>query len=105
MFRKILGATAAGLAGGAGYGYYWAKKNIGDDGLERLIKFEKTIVPIAIQYKWLEAKCEKLPKALPSIFPPVSEQEEAARFAVLHEKFKQPVFDVFMELGGFYFKS
>ena len=105
MLRKVFGASAVGLAGGAGYGYYWAKKNIGEDGLERLVKFEKTIVPIAIQYKWLEAKCEKFPKAFPSIFPAVSEEEETARFAVLHEKFKQPVFDLFMELGGFYFKA
>lgn len=39
------------------------------------------------------------------LFPPVSDEEELAQFAVLHDKWKQPLYDKFMELGGFYYKS
>ena len=92
--RKVLLGTTVGVAGGGGYGYYWCKKNLGEDQLDRLVTFEKKIIPIAIHYKWLEAKCEKLPKRFPFLFPPVSEEEEAARFAVLHEKYKEPVYNL-----------
>lgn len=30
----------------------------------------------------VQAKCEKLPKILPSLFPPVTDEEETARFQV-----------------------
>jgi hypothetical protein len=104
-FRKVLGATAAANVVGGGYAYYWAKKNMGEDALDRIIKYDKVAVPMIVQYKWLEAKCEKLPTILPWLFPPVSLKEEQKQFEVLHRKFAQPLFDVFMELGGFYYKS
>eukprot|EP00967_Tisochrysis_lutea_P101795 scaffold152935_cov34-Tisochrysis_lutea.AAC.3 len=78
---------------------------MGEDALARILKFDKVAVPAIIEYKWVEAKCEKLPRILPMIFPPVSDEEELAQFLVLHKKWAQPIFDVFMELGGFYYKS
>jgi hypothetical protein len=73
--------------------------------VERIIIYDKVCVPMIVDYKWQEAKCEKLPKLLPSLFPPVSEEEQDRRFEVLHKKHAKPIFDVFMELGGFYYKS
>lgn len=104
-FRKVLGGLAAANVVGGGYGYYWAKKNMGDDALERIIKYDKVAVPAIIEYKWLEAKCEKLPKIMPWFFPPVSIEEEQRQFEVLHRKWARPMFDCFMDLGGFYYKS
>jgi hypothetical protein len=78
---------------------------MGEDALARIVKFDKVALPAIMEYKWVEAKCEKLPRILPQLFPPVSEEEELAQFMVLHEKWARPIFDVFMELGGFYYKS
>ena len=53
-------------------------------------------IPAIVQYKWVEARCGKLSRLAPLLFPPVSEEEETARFAVLHERWAQPLFDIFM---------
>ena len=53
-----------------------------------------------VEYKALEFKCEVLPTLLPRLFPSVSEEEEAALFVPLHEKWKVPVVEKFFELGG-----
>lgn len=42
---------------------------------------------------------------MPFIFPPLSEEEETRRFEALHHKYAKPLYDVFMKLGGFYYKS
>ena len=78
---------------------------MGDDAVARLISYDVVALPAIIEYKWVEAKCEKLPKVAPVLFPPVSDEEERKQFEVLHEKWKRPLFDKFMELGGFYYKS
>jgi|TARA_B110000196_G_scaffold293523_1_gene281900 hypothetical protein len=57
-------------------------------------------LPAIIDYKVTEACCEKLPKLLPLLFPEVPEAEQLRQYAVLHQKHKQPLFDIFMELGG-----
>ena len=67
-FRKLLGGVVCAQIGGAGYGYYWATTNLGEDAVERIMRYDKVVMPMILQYKWLEAKCEKLPKILPSIF-------------------------------------
>lgn len=61
-------------------GYVWARQTIGEDGLDRIVHFDKVAIPIVLDYKWEEAKCEKLPKILPSIFRPVPEEEQNRRF-------------------------
>ena len=61
-------------------------------------------MPWIVEYKWEEARGETLPDVLPSLFPPVSEEEYNGRFQKLHEKWAQPLYDNFMELGGFYYK-
>ena len=73
--------------------------------MERIVIYDKVAIPMIIDYKWEEAKCEKLPKLLPSFFPTVSQEEQDRRFELLHNKHAKPIFDVFMELGGFYYKS
>ena len=57
-------------------------------------------LPAIIDYKVTEARCEKLPKLLPQLFSEVPEAEQLRRYAVLHQKHKQSLFDIFMELGG-----
>ena len=57
-------------------------------------------LPAIIDYKVTEARCEKLPKLLPQLFSEVPEAEQLRRYALLHEKHKQSLFDIFMELGG-----
>uniref|UniRef100_A0A7S0IPC0 ABC1 atypical kinase-like domain-containing protein n=1 Tax=Calcidiscus leptoporus TaxID=127549 RepID=A0A7S0IPC0_9EUKA len=105
MLRRAAGVAAAGGAAAAAYGYAWAKREMGDDALQRILKFDKVALPAILEYKWEEAKCEKLPKVLPALFPPVSDEEERARFEALHRKWAKPIFDIYMELGGFYYKS
>ena len=78
---------------------------MGHDALSRLISYDVVAVPAILEYKLLEARCEKLPKLVPSLFPPVSDEEEMQRFQVLHRKWAKPLFDKFMELGGFYYKN
>ncbi|GMH86255.1 hypothetical protein TrVE_jg9112 [Triparma verrucosa] len=105
MLRNIAKVTSGGAVAATVGGYFYVREAMGEDALQRMIKFERVGVPATIDYKWEEAKCEKLPKVLPSIFPPVSEEEETRRFEVLHQKWAKPLFDVYMELGGFYYKS
>ena len=57
-------------------------------------------LPAILDYKLTEARCEKLPKLLPQLFSEVPEAEQLRRYAVLHQKHKQSLFDIFMELGG-----
>ena len=84
-------------------------------------QFDKVALPAIIDYKVTEARCEKLPKLLPQLFSEVPEvdrryanpnrnpnpnpnqvpeAEQLRRYAVLHQKYKQPLFDIFMQLGG-----
>jgi aarF domain-containing kinase len=83
----------------------WANDNLGSDALDRIVQFDKVALPAIIDYKVTEARCEKLPKLLPQLFSEVPEDEQLRRYALLHEKHKQSLFDIFMELGGFYYKS
>ena len=105
MLRRVLGVTTAGGTAACAYAYYEAKRRMGADAVERIIAYDLVVVPAIIEYKWLEAKCEKLPKFVPWLFPPVTDEEERAQFEVLHRKWARPVFDIFMQLGGFYYKS
>lgn len=105
MLRRALGLTTAGGTAACAYAYYEAKQRMGADAVARIVSYDIVAVPAIVEYKWLEAKCEKLPKVLPSLFPPVSDEEERAQFQVLHRKWAKPLFDKFMELGGFYYKS
>ena len=68
-------------------------------------QFDKVAIPATISYKFEEARCDKLPKLLPSLFPPVPPEEEKKRFEALHHKYAKPLFDVYMSLGGFYYKN
>lgn len=57
---------------------------MGDDALARLIKYDRVALPAILEYKWEEARCEKLPELLPSVFPPVSEEEVRVHCAPSH---------------------
>ena len=63
-------------------------------------QFDKVALPAIIDYKFTEVRCEKLPRLLPSLFSEVPEPEQLRRYDVLHQKWKQSLFDLFMELGG-----
>ena len=105
MLRRLGGAaTGLGVAGGL-VAYFEARRRMGEDALQRLISYDTVALPAILEYKWEEAKCEKLPKVLPAFFPPVTDDEERRRFEVLHERWKLPLYNKFMELGGFYYKS
>jgi hypothetical protein len=96
--RRLLAGAATVGVGGSAYGYYWATTNMGDDAVKRLRTYCGVIVPFVVQYKWMEAKCEKLPKLVPWLFPPMSEEQETKEFNKLHEKWAPPIFDLFMEV-------
>ena len=102
---KVLAGTAIGGTVTVGAAHYSLTSWLGDDAVDRLIRYQRTIVPMVMAYKWEEAKCEKLPEALPWLFSKVSEEEYQRRFNVLHKKWAKPIFDCFMDLGGFYYKS
>ncbi len=107
MFKKIIIGTGAATVVGNVAGYIWARQKFGEDGVERIIEYDKLAVPCAIEYKLLEAKCEKFPNMpiLSMFFPKVSIEEEQKQFEVLHRKYVKPMYDLHMKLGGFYYKS
>ena len=73
---------------------------LGEDALNRIWVYDQVALPAILEYKWCEARSEKLPKMLPLLFAEVSEEELTSRYEALHHKWKQPLYDVFMELGG-----
>ena len=129
MFAKVLGGGVAAVGLGTAYAYHWyckspyppfhtlfplfmhctvlarATENMGSDAVERMMRFSKVAVPLIVEYKWLEAKLEKLPGKFPDIFPALPDEEQTRQFQVLHDKWAPPAFDCFMELGGFYYKN
>ena len=102
--RAALAVTGGGVAAGA-FGYHWATTNLGSDGVDRIITYDRVALPAILEYKWAEARLEKLPRMLPMIFSEVPVDEQLRQYEVLHKKWAKPLFDVFMELGGFYYKS
>ena len=95
-----MGGVAAGIAGHAKI-----KEELGEEALDRIASFYAVSVPMIIEYKILEAKCEILPQYVPSIFPQVSLEEERKLFDPLHHKWSPLIVAKFMELGGFYYKN
>jgi hypothetical protein len=105
MLRTALKTTAGGaVAAGLG-GYAWARSTMGADAVDRIIEFDSMAVPAIVEYKYWEARCDKLPKSLPSLFPPVPAAEEDAHYDALHKKYAPQLVNVYMKLGGFYYKS
>ena len=84
MFKKIIIGTGAATVVGNVAGYIWARQKFGEDGVERIIEYDKLAVPCAIEYKLLEAKCEKFPNMpiLSMFFPKVSIEEEQKQFEI-----------------------
>jgi hypothetical protein len=105
MFRKFLAASPVAMTAVTFGGYLWARQNMGEDAVDRILTYDKVAVPAIIEYKYLEAKLEVWPKYLPSIFPVLPEAEQKRQFQLLHDKYAKPMFDVFMKLGGFYYKN
>ena len=105
MIRKLLGGSLATTTAATLGGYLWARSTMGEDAVARIITYDKVAVPAILEYKYLEAKLEVWPKLLPSLFPVLPEAEQKAQFQLLHDKYAQPMFDVFMQLGGFYYKN
>ena len=107
--KGLLGATVAGAAGA----YAWARTTMGADAVDRIYTYDKVAVPMILDYKWLEWKLEIAPHSefinlltpLSGFFPVLPEEEQKRQFQILHEKHAKPLFDCFMELGGFYYKS
>jgi aarF domain-containing kinase len=107
MIKRIAGATLSATVGGGAYAYYWARTNMGTDAVDRIFEYDKVAVPMIMDYKWLEFKLEKAPyfSILSSFYPLLTEEEQKKQFQVLHDKHAKPLFDCFMQLGGFYYKS
>ena len=101
----LLRVAAGGAVAGTAAAYAWARRELGEDGLSRIYAYDRVAVPAIIEYKLLEARCEKLPAVLPFLFPRPSDEEERARFQILHDKWVGPLYEVHMSLGGFYYKS
>ena len=55
-------------------------------------------VPAVVEYKYWEARCEKLPKSMPFLFPPVPVEEEDRRYEELHRKYAPQLLDVYMKV-------
>ena len=103
---RAAGALSISGAAGATYGVSWANRELGEDAVERISNFYGTVIPMILEYKSLEFQCETLPSLVPfGLVKHVSAEDEAKLFEPLHEKWKQPVVDKFMELGGFYYKN
>jgi len=105
MLRRAGMLVAGGSVAGGAYAYKWARDELGDDGIIRIWTYDKVALPAICDYKICEFRNEKLPKLLPMLFAEVPEAELTKRYAALHHKWKQPLYDVFMQLGGFYYKS
>jgi hypothetical protein len=91
MLRRALGVTAAGGTAAGFYAYREAQRQMGEDALDRIISYDKVALPAILEYKWQEARCEKLPKLAPALFPPVSDAEYTERFERLHHKWASPL--------------
>ena len=103
--RRLVGTTFVGGGAAAAYGYHYATSTMGSDAVERMASYNKVAVPAILQYKLVEARYEKAPKALPALFSEASDDELTRHYEVLHQRWAQPLFDKFMELGGFYYKT
>jgi hypothetical protein len=102
---KAAGILSASVTGASAYGVYRAREEMGPDSLNRLLSFYSVAIPLVLEYKTLEIKCEKLPEILPQFFDKVTQEEESKLFEPLHLKWKQPLVDKLMELGGFFYKN
>ena len=105
LLRRGIAATAAGGTAAAAFGYYKARTTMGEDALSRMMSYNVVAVPAILQYKAVEARYEKAPKLLPALFSEISEDELTRRYEALHHTHARPLFDKFMELGGFYYKT
>ena len=102
---KVFGATVLGSGAAAASGYAYLRNEMGADALNRLVRFDSLLIPCVLEYKLLEFRCERLPALLPSLCAPMTSAEENAAFAPLHEKWARPTRDLFLALGGFYYKT
>lgn len=86
--RLLLGTTAVGSAGVS-----YQSQN--DEGFRRSLYFWRKAFPIYCQYRATQLYMEQL--GLP-------EEEQDAEYDRLHERFAPEVFDIVLELKGFYIK-
>ena len=106
MIRRAGLAVGGGTAAACAYGYYEARQRMGDDALARIISYDKVALPAIMEYKWTEAKCEKLPKVVPWLFPARLRRGGARAVRGAPQQVRAPLlFEKFMELGGFYYKN
>ena len=64
MLRAGLKVTAGGAVVAGLGGYAWARSTMGADAVARIIEFDSTAVPAVVEYKYWEARCEKLPQSM-----------------------------------------
>ena len=83
---KVFGATVLGSGAVAASGYAYLRNEMGEDALNRLVRFDSLLIPCVLEYKLLEFRCERLPALLGQ--PPMSSAEENAAFAPLHAAMK-----------------
>lgn len=72
--RRAAALSVAGGTAACAYAYNEARKSMGDDALARIVSYDTVALPAILEYKWVEAKCERLPKMMPcawSSFKPV----------------------------------
>ena len=127
-FKALGGVT---VLSGSGFlvAQSWAKRELGEEALDRLVSFYSKAVPMVnrlflrtivlcgfvslsistsrqiLEYKILEFKLETMPTYVPSLFPAVTADEERSLFEPLHVKWAPVIRAKFFELGGFYYKN
>ena len=74
------------------------------------VAFLKVALPALVEYKKAEATAQLLPRKfkgtfLESFFPVLSDEEQDAVFAPMHERWAPRVREKFLELRGFYLKN
>jgi len=87
MLRNIAKVGGGVVVVGSVAAYGWAVNTMGSDAVSRMAEFEVVAAPMAIAYKWEEAKCEKLPLTVPWFFSPVPQAEQDKRYDALHKKY------------------
>jgi aarF domain-containing kinase len=86
--RLLLGSTAVG-AGGVTYAAH------SDEGFNRSLYFWRKAFPIYLHYRAAQLYMERLE---------LSDEEQDAEYEKLHDKYAPEVFDIVLELKGFYVK-
>eukprot|EP00928_Gymnodinium_smaydae_P032594 TRINITY_DN23561_c0_g3_i1.p1 TRINITY_DN23561_c0_g3~~TRINITY_DN23561_c0_g3_i1.p1 ORF type:complete len:576 (-),score=70.69 TRINITY_DN23561_c0_g3_i1:624-2294(-) len=91
LMRRPLAKGAAGVlsigVGGAAYGY------LTDEGFQRMVDFNRLVLPIALHYKFVQYRVQGL-----------NDEAQAAAYEPLHQKYAPRSLDISLRMRGFYIK-